>query len=535
MIAAAKNKPQKRKTTLEKRNESLRLELENTVLERRLDRVKQYGKYDAVEPSKKRRQPSVETKSEDGILDPRKRALSHNLGRDLERNFAPARAIIHQFRVNVVGSDGKIQVNTEDGEAASSWFNRVWARDCDFRDDLHWSCILQNVVASCIREGDVLAVFDDDLIEDSGKLIHFESDQIISLTENEFKKLPGHSASWSQENGIVRDGFGKVLGYIVTGKRGKIICDNISECTFYPRETAKLVKNPWRLNQGRGISAMLTAATSIQDLYEILNKELQSAKLAASMAGWTKRTDAAVDWDDPTTDYAFLPENTGKSSTTTDAEGANSTTPEEYNYERFEALTGGVWEYLAKGDEIGFADIDRPNVHLADFIEAVMGHAGASVGLARAYTILRADSSYTSFRGDMVLSWATFKMLQKWLERDYADWVARKAIGWAIRKGFVSIADGWDSSISWSWPVMPNVDEMKEAAAVKQSLKNGTTDFSQQLGPDWKKKLTSLANQVDEIRKLNLPLSILETIGGVAEATEEPEAEQPENQNDEQS
>ena len=188
-------------------------------------------------------------------------------------------------------------------------------------------------------------------------------------------------------------------------------------------------------------------------------------------------------------------------------------------------MTGGLWEYLAKGDKIQFADIDRPNVHLAEFIEAVLGHAGASVGLARAYTILRADSSYTSFRGDMVLSWATFYALQKWLERDYADWVARKALTWAQRKGVIApLAAGWDRALSWSWPKMPNVDELKEESAIKQALKNGTTDFSKQLGPDWKKKLATYAEQVNEIRRLNLPLSVLETIGGVTEAANESES-----------
>jgi capsid protein len=525
MTAAAT--PQKRKSTLEQRNKDLRLELENTVLERRLSSIKQYGKYDAVEPNRKRRTPSVETKSEDQILDPRKRALSHNIGRDLERNFAPARGIINQFRVNVVGAEGKIQINTPDGAAAANWFNRVWAKECDYRDDLHWSTILQNVVAGCIREGDVLAVFDDELTpDDSGKLIHYEADQICSLSEGEFKKVNGYADGWSQEGGIVRDRLGKVLGYIVTGKRGQIVIDKIEDATFFPRSAAKLVKNPWRLNQGRGISAMLTAATNFQDLYEILSKELQSAKVAASIAGWTKRSDAVTDWDDPASGSQYLPENSGKDAVTTALEGANSTDPAQPNYERFESLTGGMWEYLAKGDETEFAKIDRPNVHLAEFMEAVLGHAGASVGLARAYTILRADSSYTSFRGDMVLSWATFYMLQKWLERDYADWVAHKAISHAIRKGVVSLATGWESAISWKWPKTPSVDELKESTATRQKLKNGTADYSQLIGPDWRNHFDALSEQIQYGRDKNIPLSVFETTSGGVAPSEEQKNEQ---------
>jgi len=520
MKSAAPNPKKPTPTTLEKRNKTLRLELSNEVLERRLSSIKAMrGKYDAVEPNKNRRRPVVETKNEDQTLDARKRLLSHNIGRDLERNYAPARGIIHQFRINVVGSQGKIQINAPDGQQATQYFNEVWAKDCDFRDELHWSTVLQNVVAGAIREGDLLAVFDDEVTPfDTGKLILFESDQIANLKDTEFAKLDGYQKGWSQENGIVRDSYGRILGYLATGKRGCIVIDSIDDATFYPKEVARLVKNPWRLNQGRGVSAMLTAATSIQDLYEILSKELQSAKVAASMAGWTERVDAVTDFDDPALGAGFLPENSGKAEVTTGLEGANSGNPENPNYERFESLTGGIWEYVAKGDKINFADIDRPNVHLAEFIEAVMGHAGASVGLARAYTILRADSSYTSFRGDMILSWQTFYVLQKWLERDFADWVARKVVAYAVRKNLISQPqDGWQTAISFAWPTMPSVDEAKEENALRTALKNGSTDFSKVLGPNWRKKLEAYSEQIQAIRDMNLPLSVLETIGGRAE------------------
>lgn len=524
-MTATPASPKQRKSALVKRNEALRLELENSVLERRVASIKSLaGRYDAVEANKNRRQPRIETKSEDQTLDPRKRLLAHNIGRDLERNFAPARAIMHQFRVNVVGELGKLQVNTPDGEQAADWFNQVWARDCDYRDDTHWSTLLQNIVAACIREGDILAVFDDNLTaEDTGKLIIFEADQIAPLADGEFKKLPGYVNGWTQDNGIVRDQMGRILGYIASGKRGLTVIEKLDDATFYPREVARLVKNPWRVNQGRGVSALLTASNNFQDLYEILAKELQSAKVAASLAGFITRTDAVTDFDNPGSGAAYLPENNGKAAVTTWLEGANSTDPTQPNYERFESLTGGMFEYMADGDKAEFPKIDRPNIHLAEFMEAVLGHAGASVGLARAYTILRADSSYTSFRGDMVLSWATFYMMQKWLERSLADWAGRKALAWSVRKNLVSLQGGWESRLSWKWPRMPSVDESKEADAVAKQLKNGTTDFGELIGPDWRNHFDALAEQLEYGREKQLPLSVYETASGGVSPVEQTE------------
>jgi hypothetical protein len=61
---------------------------------------------------------------------------------------------------------------------------------------------------------------------------------------------------------------------------------------------------------------------------------------------------------------------------------------------------------------------------------------------------------------------------------------------------------------------MPHVDEAREEAAVQNALKNATIDYSELLGPDWQNKLTAYAAQLEVARKLNLPLSVFETVSG---------------------
>ena len=510
------------------RNELARLSLDSIVRERK---AKFVASYDATESNKHRRQPAIEFSGEDSIYDQRKRHLGANIGRDLERNYAPAKGMLHQFRMNVVGSLGKIQVNVEKGgDDAAAWFNQVWAKDCDFRDEgMHWSETCQNVTVAPIREGDLLAVVDDGIVPTSmggvkggtGKLLHWESDQIVSLAEG---AIPTKYKEAIQENGIMRDKIGKVLAYVTTGQRGLTNISEFKDATIWLRDNARHIKNPWRMNQGRGVPSLLASATNFIDLYEILAAELLSAKRAAVIAGYTKRDNAITDWDSATAAPGWLPENSDKSTATTAAEGANSTTdPSPKNYEAFENLTGGNWEYVDKGDEINFPDIKRPNVAIAPFIEAVMGFNGASLGLARAYSLLRADSSYTSFRGDMILTWASaFYPTQKWLERRYADWVGRKVLAWAQKnKKIGKLSPGWERTLSWKWPTMPHVDEAKESIAEAQSIKNGTTDYSKILGPEWRKKFQALSEQLAEGRDLGLPLSAFEQkSGGVAPSEE---------------
>ena len=499
------------------KNEIAKLTLDTALRSRKLKFV---NKYDATRPTVKRRQPVIERGNEDRIYSMRERGKGVNIGRDLERNYAPAKGIIHQFKVNVVGSLGKLQVNIKDGEDAGKWFNSDWSKDCDYRDDVHFSTNCQNVVASVMREGDLLAYVDDGLIEDSGKLVHWEADQIIPLSEKALLDAKGYTKA-TQENGILRGKWGKVLAYVCSGKRGLTVIDDVKDALILKRESARLVKNPWRLNQGRGIPTILTSATNFQDLYEILSKELQSAKVAAGSYANVERADAVTDWDDPASNPEHLPENTGKTALEVAGESANDKDSTDPNYDRLDSYTGGYVDYLVKGDKINIPDIKRPNVHLMEFCEVVLGHAGASVGLARAYTLLKADSSYTSFRGDMILSWVTFYAMQKWLERSYADWVARKVLTWAQRKKKIKpLAKGWEQTISWLWPDMPAVDELKEEQGKAQAIKNGTTDYSKLLGPDWRKKLKALADQLDFARDLALPLSAFEQKSGGAAPSE---------------
>jgi len=473
------------------------------------------AEYDVLKSNKLRRTPRAETTDENGIYTPQKRTLGVNIGRDIERNYAPARGIINQFRANVVGSLGKMQVNAPGGDEAAQWFNGTWAKSCDFRDDVHWSDQCQNVVAAAIREGDMLAVFDDGLVEDSGKLLTWESDQIVPLADDLLAAKGFKGAV--QDGGIIRDKWGRVLAYSVTGKRGLSIISDASDATIWKRENAIMPRSPWRLNQGRGVPPMLTAASSFLDLYEMLSRELQTAKRAADQYAYIQREGVVDDWDNPGSSPQFLAENDGKTAAEAAEDGANSATnPEARNYESLEAFTGGHTDYGDANDKIIFPPSDRPNVAMAAFIEAVLCHAGAAFGLARAYSMLRADSSYTAFRGDMILSWAgAFYPTQKWLERSFADWTGVRALRWAMRKKLIPMMpDGWEHAISWNWPTMPEVDELDAENADAQALKNGTTDFSKLLGPDWRAKMDSLAEQIEYARSKGLPLSVLEMKSG---------------------
>lgn len=475
------------------------------------------GSNGAAGSGNKRRKARIETGPETGklgVLKPRGRLFGVNLARDIERNYSVFKSMMLQWKNNVVGSLAKIQINTEDEFAKESmqWFNKKFFNNCDFRGTEDFSKQCRNVAATKKREGDLIVVFDDgsmfDIVEGgTGKLLYFETDQIAETARDLGPDIV-------QDGGILRDTFGREIGYSVTNKRGVVLIPD-EDTTILRRDpddedsnSVKMIKSTFRLGQGRGTADALAMSPDMIDCYEMRAKELQSAKVAASLVGTIKRNEAIDDFDDPNID----PTNENPSGDEVDSITLPEDQTKPANYERLESLTGGMMDYLADGDEFTLHDIKRPSIQMKDFIGHVTDSSGGAMGMAHAYAQLKADTSYTAFRGDMVMTWVSFKVEQKDLERELLDWVGVRAIKWAIKKGEINATPpaDWEDRISWHLPKMPFVDELKERLANRQALKNGEKDFSEIVGPNYLAVFDALGKQIEEAKARGLPLSIFD-------------------------
>lgn len=520
-------------------------------------------KYDATDSvyAKGRKQPPKETKTEDDTQSLWERGKAVAVGRDLERNNAPFKGVQRQRKVNIVGTGPKANFKTDFPEwnlEASTFFNSDWAKWCDSRDDQHLSELLANAVTAEGREGDQLIVFDD-FDRDDGTLIVFESDQIVTIEEKSWldaskkkgfiwtepdpadrrKKIP-----LLQKNGVVTDRRGRVHAYVATHTHGKLTC-MYDEVSIIPRWNVKHAKNgsavlykaPWRPNQYRGVGTALTVNNQQRDIYEMVAAELQSAKRSAQ-------------------DYAFI-------EVDKDAEGAitralqrvqqenGSVGTEDMNkilygdgsgengflggiYENMEHNFGGRMDYLNPGEKAVIHDNDRPSPGVRNFADWIQETTGFAFGMGRCTATGRAESSYTAYRGENLLSWANFEVEQKAVERRLLDFLIYKSVNFAVRTGLLPAPKdaNWFKKVSFKWPTMPEVDELKSAMAERMALKNGSRDFEDILGPDWSSKFDQLSEQVEKARELGLPLAVFETVSGSLISEELDEEKGPTNEQD---
>lgn len=140
-----------------------------------------------------------------------------DLARNAVRNSSALNTILKQFDLNVVGcAGGKAIFNFKDTTLADYYREKFanYTRNVDFFDRLNLNTVLKVLLKTMIIGGDSVLLFDDGLIEDSGRLIIYEPDEIGNIPVSKLKQVYGRLATQSQ--GRVYNGNGRFIGVCVS-------------------------------------------------------------------------------------------------------------------------------------------------------------------------------------------------------------------------------------------------------------------------------------------------------------------------------
>lgn len=234
-----------------------------------------------------REQGVVETHGEDFILDSYKRGRMLDLARNAARNSSTFNAIMKQFDYNAVGVNaGKVVLNFDDVEASHRVVQQFakWTRQADFFDGLSLNSLLKLILKEIMLGGDLVIMFDNGIVEDSGKLLIYESDEIGNTTPEALAERYGKYARQSQ--GRVYSPNGRFIGAIVSrSQRGKQEFDPSASYLLqrdpdedFLESTWMMPRNIFRISQGRGISQMASSLATMLDLEDTCGFEVAAAK-----------------------------------------------------------------------------------------------------------------------------------------------------------------------------------------------------------------------------------------------------------------
>ena len=231
-----------------------------------------------------REQGITERVGEDEILNLYGRGKALDLARNATRNSSTFNGILKQLDLNVVGTKGGKAIFNIDGYDDMRKSFSSWTREADFFDGLSFNTLLKLILKTYVLGGDMVLMFDDGLIEDSGKLVIYEPDEIGNTTDDAIREHFGSMAR--QSLGRVYNSNGRFIGAVVSrSQRGQQEFDPKQSYFLHRDPDASMFDSFWlmprnvfRVAQGRGVTPLTTSLSTILDLEDLCGFELAAAK-----------------------------------------------------------------------------------------------------------------------------------------------------------------------------------------------------------------------------------------------------------------
>lgn len=356
----------------------------------------------------------VEHKDEDEIFSAYGRGKALDLARNATRNSSTFNAILKQLDLNVVGTKGgKAIFNFDGADRIKEAFAR-WTRESDFFDGLSFNTLLKLILKTYVIGGDMVLMFDDGLVEDSGKLLVYEPDEIGNTTDEAIKRHFGKFAR--QSLGRVYNGNGRFIGAIVSrSQRGAE--------TFDPAKSYFLRRNPdeswfdsfwlmprnvFRVAQGRGVTPLTSSLATIIDLEDLCGFELAAAKKNAQTLAQVLQEANASEEDavppspfDSDTDFSQMTdEEVEEVVKAAQSENVQTMTLDKVN------AAGAIYQVMPEGYKMEILDQKHPNANMPEFIRWLAGRSAAPFGLSQQFATLQTDGA--SFRAEQIVTWPAF-------------------------------------------------------------------------------------------------------------------------------
>ena len=219
-----------------------------------------------------------------------------------------------------------------------------------------------------------------------------------------------------------------------------------------------------RVNQARGIPMLAPIIEPLKKLDTYAEAELDNAVISSFFTVFVKTKFAS--------DKAFnVVDNLGgeTGATTSDKD--------------FKLASGNILQ-LHDGEEVSFADPQRPNANFEIFFSAFTQQVAIALNMPAEVLLKKFNTSYTASRGALLEAWKHFLVHRAWVAHSFCDPVYQAMLFEAVAKGWIS-APGFltDPMVrmaycgcSWVGQELAQLDPLKEAKAASVDIASGLTN-----------------------------------------------------------
>lgn len=339
-----------------------------------------------------------------------------------------------------------------------------------------------------------------------------------------------------QTDGIVRDKFGRVCAAFVGSDlkatryaHGQYMHLKLATPGDFTSSNWVHVSAAERPSQCRGISPLVHVANNLADLSDMQGSEVQGAKLNSALALMLTEDDSGVPAD---ASRGFAEEDGDADGDLSDEEREAAEKMEREIQSQEDAALKQAADNLRQGmsaivkldakKKLESFKSDRPNINVIEMYDRISDLSGTVLGLPKMYSRLSVGGSYSQARTEIVLARPVFKKWQKFLERNFLDWLAVRVL---TAHGFRSV--GLEDRLAWTWPDIEPVDEGAYQTALQKKFQNCEVNLIDLKGADREAFVRQRAAEQKLFDSLGLvaPWQIGKS-GGMIEPTETNEKEE---------
>ena len=281
--------------------------------------------------------------------------------------------------------------------------------------------------------GDCVLLFDDGLIEDSGKILLFESNEIVDVSPSEVEKHYGKGAWCSQ--GKVYSPNGRHIGTIVSKSQKNCAIAGIAvdptKCYYLKKDpNGNPLDNYWfhfssNWREGRGVSQAASAISTIHQLEDLVQSELLASRRNSQIFCWLTQSEQQEEYIPSPFDNDKNPEDM------TDDEVEEYVKEKEkeekvisFNHARENSI---VYEALPEGFDAKQLQMTHPNQNVQTMVDWLANRCAASMGLSKVFATGEAHDD--DFRANQLFAFPAILELQKDLEQ-ICDWAFYRFVKW---------------------------------------------------------------------------------------------------------
>ena len=430
--------------------------------------------YDAVKYTRERKGPSSLSGAEDYRSNYDRVELMKR-ARDLAENVGLVRSILMKFashtaaNISYQARTENPEVNTEVEAYWAEWWDK-----CDISTRHTGSTLMQVAMMSMLRDGDFLIV----LVRDKDgnlKIQGIEADRL----GDPFKVY----TSLDLIGGIHIDrDTGAPSAYDIYNRS---IGDFYTYQATIPASQAFHLFDPLRIDQYRGISAFHTAINDCTDIYDIVNFEKMSARVASSQSAVVRRNN----------------NNASDLSTLTNDENVNGDTI------KLEAIESGKISYLEPGEDIVFPDgPSRPSGAFAEFHKILLRNICLGVGIPYSFAVDPSAMSGPTARLEMQQAGRTFRRYQKLIDDKVLRPIKNIVIADGVARGLIENNVGTRTTKGiFNFGANVSIDLGRESASAISEFKTGlrtAADIYAERGQDFESAMRQRAIEAKLIKDL---------------------------------